>query len=44
VLGVDSANASPTGRLYLDPDGEKLEGGMIRARRLDHEEAHRLYG
>ena len=44
ILGVDPANAHPTGRLYLDPNGEKLEGGQIRARRLDHEEAHRLYG
>jgi hypothetical protein len=44
ILGVDPSNPEATGRLYLDPNGEKLEGGLIRAPRLDHEEAHRLYG
>lgn len=44
ILGVDVANAEPTGRLYLDPAGEKLSDGLIRARRLDHDEAHQLYG
>jgi hypothetical protein len=32
------------GRIYLDVNGEKLSGGRIRARRIDHEEAERLYG
>jgi len=44
VLGVDPANPEPTGRLYLDPNGEKLDGGLVRARRIDHDEVHRLYG
>lgn len=44
VLGVDANNKESTGRLYLDPAGEKLADGLIRARRLDHEECHKLYG
>ena len=44
VMGVDPKAAVPTGRLYLDPEGEKLGGGLIRARRIDHDEAHKLYG
>ena len=44
ILGVDPANKQSTGRLYLDPEGEKLAGGLIRARRIDHDEATKLYG
>jgi hypothetical protein len=44
ILGVDPANKQSTGRLYLDPEGEKLSGGLIRARRIDHDEANKLYG
>ena len=33
-----------TGRVYLDPEGEKLAGGLIRARRVDYDEVNRLYG
>lgn len=31
VLSVNPNNREPTGRLYLDPEGEKLAGGLIRA-------------
>ena len=34
----------PTGRVYVDPNGEKLEGGTIRARLIEHDEADKLYG
>ena len=44
VLGVDPASANPTGRLYLDPNGEMLEDGLVRARRIDYEEVNKLYG
>lgn len=44
VLDVLPGSEKPTGRLYLDPQGEKVAGGLIRARRLDYEEANRLYG
>ncbi len=33
-----------TGRVYLDPDGEKLTANRIRAPRLNYDEAHRRYG
>ena len=37
-------NREATGRLYLDPEGEKLAGGLIRARHLSYDDAHKLYG
>jgi hypothetical protein len=44
VLQVNPDNREPTGRLYLDPEGEKLSGGLVRARQLSYDEAHKLYG
>ncbi len=33
-----------TGRVYVDPEGEKIAGGVVRARLIDYDEANRLYG
>lgn len=44
VLNVRPSKGDATGRVYLDPTGEKLADGTIRARRLDHKEAHQLFG
>lgn len=44
VMDVRPDATAPTGRLYLDPAGEQLAGGLIRARRLEYKEAHELYG
>lgn len=44
AMGIDPGNKEATGRLYLDPQGEKLDGGLIRAKKLSHEEAHKIYG
>ena len=33
-----------SGRIYLDPNGEKLSDGRIRARKLGAAEAYKLYG
>ncbi|MFN0199437.1 MAG: hypothetical protein ACKVT0_22020 [Planctomycetaceae bacterium] len=33
-----------TGRVYIDPDGEKLSGDRIKARKINYAEALRLYG
>lgn len=44
VLGVNPDNKEPTGRLYLDPNGEKLAGGLIKARKIEYEESNKLYG
>jgi hypothetical protein len=44
VTDVRPGSGEPTGRVYLDPKGEKLKDGLIRARRLGYKEAHELYG
>jgi hypothetical protein len=44
VFSIDRGK-SVTGREYINPlGGEKLEGGLIRARRMTDAEAYRLYG
>ena len=43
VLDV-TPGAKRSGRIYVDPNGEKLKGGLIRARKLAYKEAHDLYG
>ena len=43
VNGLPGNKKSP-GRVYVDPGGEKIEGGRIRGRILDHEECTKLYG
>jgi hypothetical protein len=44
ILGVTPKCPKQTGRVYVDPNGEKIEGGKIRARVIDHDEADKLYG
>lgn len=44
VLDVNPNEAQPTGRLYLDPEGEKLADGTIRARRISYQESNRRFG
>lgn len=44
VMGIVANDTEATGRLYLDPRGEELADGLIRARRIEYDEAHRLYG
>jgi hypothetical protein len=34
----------PTGRVYVDPNGEKLSDGRIRARKVGSEEIYKIYG
>ena len=43
VLGVGEG-VKRTGRVYVDPFGEKLKGGLIRAKRLNDDQAHEMYG
>jgi hypothetical protein len=43
IMNVDPANKN-TGRVYIDPNGEKLEGNRIRARRVSAGEVYKLYG
>ncbi len=44
VFGVSPKSQKRTSRVYLDPFGEKLDDGLIRARLIGHDEAHRKFG
>ena len=44
VLNIRPGSKLPTGRVYVDPNGEKLAGGLIRAPRLGYKQAQQLYG
>jgi len=44
VIGYDPAIQVASGRLYLDPDGEKVKGGLIVAKKMSSEECHKKYG
>jgi hypothetical protein len=44
VMNVNPESKLRTGRVYLDPKGEKLSGDRIKARRLSSSEAYKLYG
>ncbi len=44
VLDITPGSKRPTGRVYVDPQGEPLAGGLIRARRIRYKEANQLYG
>jgi hypothetical protein len=44
VLNVNPGSKLRTGRVYLDPNGEKLSDGRVKARRLSSSEAYKLYG
>ena len=43
-IHVMSVKPGATGRIYIDPDGEKLSGGRIKALKINHAEANKLYG
>ena len=43
-IHVMSVRPGRTGRVYIDPNGEKLSEGRIRAKKLSAEEAYKLYG
>ncbi|MBI2425941.1 MAG: hypothetical protein HYV27_24165 [Candidatus Hydrogenedentes bacterium] len=43
-MDYDPTISEPSGRLYLDPDGEKLAGGLIKAPKMDWDSSHAKYG
>ena len=43
-IHVMSVKPGRTGRVYIDPEGEQLAGGRIKARRIKSDEAFRKYG
>ena len=44
ILDVRPGSALPTGRVYVNPNGEAVSGGLIRAPRLGWRQAHDLFG
>ena len=44
VNGYDSTIKGGSGRQYMDPDGEKLAGGLIKAPKLSSKDSHTKYG
>ncbi|MFL5342064.1 MAG: hypothetical protein ACJ8F7_18115 [Gemmataceae bacterium] len=44
VMGYDPAISEPSGRLYLDPEGEKLAGGLVKAKKMTSSECHKKFG
>lgn len=44
VNETDPGNPKPPGRVYVDPVGEKLAGGLIKAPRISYGEVNRKYG
>jgi hypothetical protein len=44
VIAYDSDIKDVSTRLYLDPDGEKIEGGLIKAKKMSSEACHKKYG
>ena len=44
VMDVTPGSAKETKRVYIDPNGEKLSGGLVKARVLNGNEAYKLYG
>jgi hypothetical protein len=44
VMGYNPDNANPTARVYVDPQGEKVSGGLIVARKMTSAECHKKYG
>ena len=44
VFGLNPGSGKRTSRVYLDPFGEKLKDGLIRARLIDSKEAHKKFG
>jgi len=44
ILGYNPENKKPTGRVYVDPEGEKTAGGLIVAKKISSSECHKKYG
>jgi hypothetical protein len=43
-MDVNPEPKEPTGRVYVDPEGEALSDNRIRAKRIGAELAHKKYG
>lgn len=43
-IHVMSVKPGRTGRVYIDPNGEKISGDRVRCRKINHGEAESMYG
>src|SRR5439155_3070037 len=41
VMGYNTENPAVPRRVYVDPAGEKVQGGLILAKKISHDEANR---
>lgn len=44
VIGINPENTNVSGRVYLDPLGEPVAGGLVKAPKITHTAAARMYG
>lgn len=44
VLNVNPGSKLPTGRVYMNPNGEKLKDGTVRAPRIGYKQSHEMFG
>ena len=44
LVGYNPENLKTGGRIYVDPDGEKVNGGLIVAKKISSAECHKKYG
>lgn len=44
VMGYNRENPNSAARVYVDPDGEKVSGGLIVAKKITSRECHEKYG
>ena len=44
VMETNPENPNVAGRVYVDPMGEKLSGGLVKAPKITHDRANTLYG
>ena len=44
VIGYNPDNPKTGGRVYIDPNGEKLSGGLVKAPKITYGKANQMYG
>lgn len=44
VMGYNPENQKPVSRVYVDPEGPKVQGGLILAKKISSKECHKKYG
>ena len=44
INGYNPENLKTSARVYVDPDGEKVKGGLIVAKKISSAECHKKYG